>query len=191
MPGKGRFGTAGQPPHYDIEYLKAGWIVMLVALTVMAINDVYGVLHLPHILGGTGIQRVLHHRLLRTAAAPESSLQAHVGSQSRIDLDESMRSGQDADLGIIEFVAWPILDRLLRNLHLLCNRLKELEFGQLDTNGSQTRTARKPFRRQYGRFVHDDAAPIAMFSPFDRYASSSFFWQAPFCWLSATNWGQI
>src|SRR5438309_11056177 len=38
--------------------------------------------------------------------------------------------------------------------------------------GSQTRTARKRFRRQYGRFVHDDAAPIAMFSLFDRYASS-------------------
>src|SRR5712691_774486 len=191
MPGKGGFGTARQTTHIDIEYLKAGLIVMLVALTILAINAVYGLFHLLHILCCTGIQGVLHHRLLCATAAPESLLQAHIGSQSRIDLDESMRSSQDADKSIREFVAWPILDRLLRNLHLLCNRLKELEFGQLDANGSQTRTARKRFRRHYGRFVHDDAAPIAMFSLFDRYASSSFFWQAPFCWLSATNWGQI
>ena len=189
--GKGRFGTARQATHIDIQHLKAGLIVMLVALTLLAIHAVYGLFHLLHILGGTGIQRVLHHRLLRTAAAPESSLQAHIGSQSRIDLDESMGSGQDADKGVIEFVAWPILDRLLRNLHPLCNRLKELKFGQLDANSSQTGTARKRFRRQYGRFVHDDDAPIATFSLFDRYASSFFFWQAPFLWLSATNWGQI
>src|SRR5712692_981113 len=143
--GNGGFGTAGQTTHIDIEYLKAGLIVMLVALTVLAINAVYGLFHLLHILCCTGIQRVLHHRLLRTTAAPESSLQAHIGSQSRIDLDESMGPGQDADKGIIEFVAWPILDRLLSNLHLLCNWLKEREVGQLDANGSQTGTARKRF----------------------------------------------
>src|SRR3989441_1015470 len=188
---KGRFGTARQTTHIDIEHLKAGLIVMRVALTLLAINAVYGLFHLLHILGGTGIQRVLHHRLLRTAAAPESSLQTHISSQSRIDLDKAIGSGQDADKGVLELVAWSILDGLLRNLHLVCNRLKELQFGQLDANGSQAGTASKRFRRQYGRFVHDDDAPIATFSLFDRYASSFFFWQAPFLWLSATNWGQI
>src|SRR5258707_3105437 len=189
--GKGRFGTAGQTTHIDIERLKAGLVVMRVTLTLLAINAVYGLFHLLHMLCCRGIQRVLHHRLLSTAAAPESSLQAHIGSQSRIDLDQSMGTGQDADQGVIKFVAWPILDGLLSNLHLLCNRLKELQFGQLDANGSQAGTARKRFRRHYGRFVHDDDAPIATFSLFDRYASSSCFWQAPFWWLSATNWGQI
>src|SRR5258708_6330768 len=191
MPGKGGFGTAGQATHIDIEHLKAGLIVMRVALTLLVINAVDSLFHLLHILCCRGIQRVLHHRLLRTAAAPESSLQAHIGSKSRIDLDQSMGSGQDADQGVIEFVAWSILDGLLSNLHLLCNRLKELQFGQLDTNGSQAGTASKRFRRHYGRFVHDDDAPIATFSLFDRYVSSSCFWQAPFLWLSATNWGQI
>src|SRR5258708_20934397 len=191
MPGKGRFGTAGQTTHIDVETLKAGLIVMRVALALMAIDAGDGLFQLLHILCCRGIQGVLHHRLLRTAAAPEGSLQAHIGSQSRIDLDQSMGAGQDADQGVIEFVAWLILDGLLINLHLLCNLLKQLQFGQLDANGSQAGTARKRFRRHYGRFVHDDAAPIATFSLFDRYASSSCFWQAPFWWLSATNWGQI
>jgi hypothetical protein len=148
MPGKGRFGTAGQATHIDIEHLKAGLIVMPVALTLLAIHAVYGLFHLLHILCCTGIQGVLHHRLLGTAAAPESSLQAHIGSQARIDLDQSLRPGQDADEGVIEFVAWPILDRLVRNLHGLLNWLKQLQFGQLDAHGSQTGTARKRFRRQ-------------------------------------------
>ncbi len=102
-----------------------------------------------------------------------------------------MGTGQDADKGVIKFVAWPILDGLLRNLHLLCNRLKELQFGQLDANGSQAGTARKRLRRQYGRFVHDDDAPIAKLLLYDRYGSSSFFWQAPFLGHLATNLGQI
>src|SRR2546430_12538369 len=122
---------------------------------------------------------------------PRSTLFPYTTLFRSIDLDQSLGTGQDADKGVIEFVAGPILDRLLSNLHLLCNRLKELQFGQLDTNGSQAGTASKRFRRQNGRFVHDDAAPIATFSLFDRYASSSFFWQAPFWWLSATHWGQI
>src|SRR5258708_37272013 len=108
--------TARQTTHIDIKHLKAGLIVMLVALTVLAINAVYGLFHLLHILGRTRIQRVLHHRLLGTAAAPESSLQAHIGSQARINLDESMGPRQHADQGVREFVAWPILDGLLSNL---------------------------------------------------------------------------
>src|SRR5260370_10048012 len=137
MPGKGCFGTTGQTTHIDIEHLKAGLIVMRVTLTLLAINAVDGLFHLLHMLCWTGMQRVLHHRLLSTAAAPESSLQAHIGSQSRIDLDQSMGTGQDADQGVIKFVAWPILDGLLSNLHLLCNRLKELQFGQLDATAAR------------------------------------------------------
>ena len=147
MPRKGRFGAAGQATHVDIEQLKAGLIVMRVALTVLPIDRIYGLFHLLHILSGTSIQRVLHHRLLGTAAAPESLLQAHIGSQARIDLDEPMGSGQDADKGVREFVAWPILDRLLGNLHPLFNRFKQLQFPQLHSQGGQTGSAGKVFRR--------------------------------------------
>jgi len=103
MPGKARFGTAEQTTHIDIQQLKAGLIVRRVALTLLAIHAVYGLVHLLHMLCCRGIQRVLHHRLLSTTAAPESSLQAHLGSQWRIDLDQSMGSGQDADQGVREW----------------------------------------------------------------------------------------
>src|SRR5712692_7186877 len=189
--GKGRFGTARQTAHIHIEHLQAGLIVMLVALTVLAIHAVYGLFHLLHILCGTGIQRILHHQLLGTATAPEGTLQAHIGSQACIDLDESMGSCQHADPCVIELLAWLILDRLLGNLHRLDNWLKYPQFSELDADGSKAGTTAKLLRRRCGRFVHDDASPIVKLFLFDRYASSSFFWQAPFCWHLATNWGQI
>src|SRR5260370_25147738 len=104
MPGKGGFGTAGQTTHIDIEHLKAGLIVMRVALTLLAIDAVYGLFHLLHMLCCRGIQGVLHHRLLRTAATPERSLQAHICSQSRIDLDQSLGTRQDAYKSVIKLV---------------------------------------------------------------------------------------
>src|SRR5207249_4210876 len=114
-----------------------------------------------------------------------------IGSQTRLDLDQAMGSCQQADQGVVEFVGWAILDRLLPNLHGLLNWFKHLLFSQLDANGGQSGAARKLFGQSCGRFVHDDAPPLARFSLYDRYGSSSFFWQAPLLWLSATNWGQI
>ena len=164
---------------------------MLIALTVLAIDRVQRVFHLLHILRRTCIQRVLDHRLLGTAAASKGALQGRIGSQARIDLHQAMGSCQQADQGVVEFVGRAILDRLLGNLHRVLNRLKQLECSQLDAYGGQAGTTAKLFRRPCGRFVHDDAPPIAKFSLYDRYGSSSFFWQAPFLGLSATNLGQI
>src|SRR5258708_13616942 len=116
LAGKGRFGAGGKATHIDIKGLKAGLIVMLMALTVLAINAIHRLFHLLHVLCCTSIQCVLHHRLLGTATAPEGSLQGDIGSQARIYLDHSMGSCQQAVKGRIEFVRRPFLDRLLGNL---------------------------------------------------------------------------
>src|SRR2546430_9693181 len=68
---------------------------------------------------------------------PRSTLFPYTTLFRSIDLDQSLGTGQDADKGVIEFVAGPILDRLLSNLHLVCNRLKELQFGQLDRKSTR------------------------------------------------------
>jgi hypothetical protein len=162
---------------------------MLIALTVLAIDHIQRLLHLFDSLGATGMQRVLYHRLLGTTTAPEGSLQGAIGSQARLDLDQSMRSCQHADQGVREFVGRPILDRLRGNLHRLLNRLKQLQFSQLHSKGGQTDTAGKLFRR-CDRFVYDDP-PLAKFSLYERYGSSLCFWQVPCLWLSATSLGQI
>jgi hypothetical protein len=191
MPGKGRFGAAGQATPIDIKHLKAGLIVVPKALTVLAIHAIHRVLHLLHILGGAGIQGVLHHRLLGTAAPSEGPLQGRIGSKPRIDLYQSMSTCQQADPRIVEFVGRPIFDRLLGNPHLLLNRLKHFHFLQFQANSGRTSTACKCFRGRCGRFVHDDVPPIATLRLFDRYGASSLFWQGPFLWFSATTWGQI
>ena len=131
---------------------------------MLAIDRVQRLFHLLHILGGTGIQGVLHHRLLGTATPPEGALQGAISPQTRIDLDESMSPGQQANKGVVEFVGRAILDRLLCNLHALLNRLKHFQFSQLDANGGQSGAASKLFDQRCGRFVHDDAPPIAKFS---------------------------
>lgn len=65
---------------------------MLRALTLLTIDRVQRLFHLLHILRRTRIQRILHYRLLRTTAAPEGTLQGGIGSQARIDLDQTMGS---------------------------------------------------------------------------------------------------
>ncbi len=75
LDGKGGLGSTGQATHIHIENLQVGLRVMLIALTVLGIDAVQRLFHLLNILRCTGIQGVLHHRLLGTATAPEGLLQ--------------------------------------------------------------------------------------------------------------------
>ncbi len=68
---------------------------------LLAIDRIHSLFHLLDILGCTGIQRVLHHRLLGAATAPEGSLQSHISSQARIDLDHAMGACQPTYQSII------------------------------------------------------------------------------------------
>src|SRR5258708_5672233 len=146
-------------------------------LTVLAIDRVQRLFHLAHILGTTVIQGFLHHRLLGTAAASERFLQSWVGSQAGVDFDQPVGSCQQTDKGIVDFVNRRMLDRLLSNPHRLANGTKHVQLPQLYAQRGQTRTSAKLFRWLRGRLVLHDDPPISDFILFDRYASSSFFWQ--------------
>src|SRR5258708_39798961 len=110
LAGKGRFGAGGKATHIDIKGLKAGLIVMLIALTVLAINAIHRLFHLLHVLCCTSIQCVLHHRLLGTPTAPVGSLQGDIGSQPRIVVDPYRSPGPQADKRIIEVVGVAVLE---------------------------------------------------------------------------------
>src|SRR5207249_9072841 len=76
-------GSTGQTAHIHIEDLVVSLVIMLIALTVLAVDQVQRLFHLLYILGGTRIQRILHHRLFGTATAPKGTLQSNIGSQAR------------------------------------------------------------------------------------------------------------
>ena len=161
------------------------------ALTVLTIDRVQRLLHLLDIFGCAGIQRLLHHRLLGTRLTSEGLLQGGIAPQAGIDLRQPLSPRQNRDEAIIQLVAWAVFDRLLRNLHQLSDRAKQVELLHLHSYGGQTRTGRKMTRRVRGRFVHD-GSPLASFHFCDRYVPSSFVSQVPFLWQhTATNLGQI
>src|SRR5205823_6099508 len=82
--GKSRFGSTGQAAHIHIQHLVVRLVIMLRALAVLAIDTVHRVFHLLHILGRTGIQRVLHHRLLGTAAASRAARCKATSARKRV-----------------------------------------------------------------------------------------------------------
>jgi hypothetical protein len=110
------------------------------ALTVLPIHAIKGVLQLLHILAGAGIQCFLHHRLFRTAATSESGLQGRITSQTRIDFDQPVRSGQHRDEAVDELLDGSMLDRLLCYVDFLSNGTEHIQVLQLHSNGGQTRS---------------------------------------------------
>ena len=176
---KSRFGSTRHATPIHIQNLKVRGILMAIPLTVLAINAVQRLFHLAHILGGAAIQRFLHHRLLGTTAASEGCLQRLITAQAGVDFDQPMRSGQQANEGIVDFVDRCMLDCLLGNTYRLADWAKHVQLPQFDAHRRQTRTPGKMFR---DRLVHDDDPPISDFTLLDRYDPSSLFWQVPFCW---------
>ncbi len=141
----------GGPSHWAArDHALAGHavaVVVPIAWTALTIDDVQCLLHLSHMLAGTGIQRLLHDRLLRTSAPSERSLQGCITAQTRIDLDQAMGSRQHADEGIVDLVDRCVLDCLLINTHALAKWAKQIELTQLDADCRQTGTRRKMTRR--------------------------------------------
>ena len=90
---------------------------MRIAVRVSSIDRGQRLIQLGHLLSRTGIQGILYYRLVGTGAAAKGGLQRRVAAQAGVDLTQAMRAGQDADKGVVEFVDWRILDRLLSNLH--------------------------------------------------------------------------
>ena len=70
--------TKGHAAHVHIQQLKACFVVVLKALTVLLVNHVHRVLHLRHILCGASRERLLHHRLFCTGFTSKSGLQGRL-----------------------------------------------------------------------------------------------------------------
>jgi hypothetical protein len=163
MPGKSGFGTAGQATHIHIQQLETGFVVVPIPSTVLPVDPIQRMLHLPDMLLRTRIQRLLHHRLLRTRLASKGVLQGRIGSQACIDFYQPVGSSQQADKGIRELVHWRMFDGLLPNLDLGTDRTKQLKLTQLHSYGCQTRSRAKMLRCQCDRLVHGDAPPNESF----------------------------
>ena len=113
-------------------------VVMPEALTALTVNLSDGCLHLQNVLLGAGVQCFLDHRLFGAGIATEGVLQARVASQPLVDLDESLGSGQQADESIVEFLSRGVLDGLLADADLLCNRFEEVDLLHLEPHGGQS-----------------------------------------------------
>lgn len=112
---EGRFGSARHTADIHIQHLPGAFVVVPIALTMQLIDAVHRLLHLLHILRCTGIQRLLHHRLFRATASPERYLQRLIAAQPIIDFSQPMRTGQQANEPIVEFVSRAMFDGLLGN----------------------------------------------------------------------------
>src|SRR6266567_4771222 len=160
---KSRFGTAWHATHVHIQQLEPSLVIVLISATVLPIDHIQCVLHLPDILLRTRIQCLLHHRLLRTRLASKGMLQGRISSQARIDFYHPVGSGQQADKGVIELVHWRMFDGLLPNLDLGTDRTKQIKLTQLHSQGCQTRSRAKMLRCRCVRLVHGDAPPNEIF----------------------------
>jgi hypothetical protein len=152
---------------------------MTVPPTVLAIDLIEGLFHLGHIRRRTGIQRLLHHRLLGAGRPTKGALQRRIGPQKTIDFHQAMRTRQHADEAIVEFVARCIFHRLLRDPHPCSNGVKQLHLLHFQSNGRQAGGGAKHPVSIRGRFCHDDGSPLLQFDFCKRYAPSSRIWQVP------------
>jgi hypothetical protein len=91
----------------------------------------------------TSIQRLLDHRLLRAALSPKCPLQAFVTAHPLIDFNHSPRPTEDADQAIVELFCGTIFHRLLRYLHPLSNRQKQIQSIELGSDACQETASRK------------------------------------------------
>jgi hypothetical protein len=107
-------------------------------LAVPTVNRLHGGFHLCDGLFGTGIERVLDHRLLGASAAPTGGLQRGIGTDTPIDRDEALRASQQGDDRRIALVGGRVADRLLGDLHLLADGAKQIKLLQMHAEGGAT-----------------------------------------------------
>src|SRR5215472_9011845 len=105
---------------------------------------------LAHRLRRTGVQRPRNSGLLRASSASKGALQGRIHPHRDIALGDGLGPTQHTHQRIEQFVHGLILDGLLRDLHLLAQRGKELEPAQIFAQ----RTKTGPPTLQLARFGH-------------------------------------
>ncbi len=91
------------------------------------IDNVHGVVHLRHIGLGARVQGLLHHRLFGTRLTTKGRVQAGVRPQAFVDLHQAVRTCQERDKGIIQFLDRGVDDCLLSNVDVVTHRPKQVE----------------------------------------------------------------
>src|SRR5262249_37938635 len=115
-----------------------GVVGMAIALSVLAVDRRPGGLQLPNGLLSTGIQRILHHRLLGARAASEGRLQRRIGTHPPSNLDQALGTGQQGDEGVVELVDRRVAHGLLRDVHVVADGAKPVEVLQMRAQSGQT-----------------------------------------------------
>jgi hypothetical protein len=84
------------------------------------------------------LQHIVNGRLLGTPRATKRQLQSQVGSKTLVNQVQATDATQHTDETLFQFVRGLVLDSLLSNLHMLFNRLKEMQGLELDPECTQT-----------------------------------------------------
>ena len=128
---------------------------------MLAVDRGQRLAQLGHLLGRTGIQGVLHHRLVGTGLAAKGGLQDRVRAQAGVDLAKAMHAGQDRDESVKQFVERRILHRLLGNLHAVADRAKQIDLLEMHPKGGQAGGGRKvPRHLGTAKLCHGDEPPL-------------------------------
>lgn len=102
--GTGGFFPAGHAGPIDIQHLQTAAVVVVVAPTVAAIDGVYRLVPLRDIGVSACVQCLLHHRLFGARLPPKRRLQARIRPQALVDFDQPMRTRQEGDKRIVQFL---------------------------------------------------------------------------------------
>jgi hypothetical protein len=111
--------------HIHIKQLEAFCTVVSVCRAVPAEDNVYGSLHLPYVQFSAGAQRFLDVGLVGTGTTPERTLECFITPDARVDLRKTVRPGEDGDEGILQLLRGRMPQALLKDDHLLLDRLEQ------------------------------------------------------------------
>jgi len=90
--------------HIHVHHLPVGLTVVSIPSAKLSIDAVHRLFHLSHIRCGAVIERLLHHRLLRTELSSKGQLQGAIRTPARIDFDQALRSRKPRNEAIRELV---------------------------------------------------------------------------------------
>lgn len=100
-------------------------------------EDIHSLFHLPDVLLSASVKRFLDDRLFGTRGAPKGALQGFISVHSGVDLRETVRAGKNRDEGVGQFFQRRVTHRLLFNLDVCSDGVKELQRANLDAESGE------------------------------------------------------
>lgn len=107
---------------------------MLRSSTVLPEEGGDDLLHFSNVLLSAGVERVLNDGRLGATRSAEGTLQSLIAAHAGITFIQPAGAGEDGDEGVVELFGRGKLHLLLRHMHGIPDRFKELELLQLEPN---------------------------------------------------------